>query len=103
MTCPLCGDKGVMRVRYHDGSPDAFGLCRCAIGLQMRSDRNAVGRHTGIPLWWIWAAQAKVDHSQVFHVEELLDDQELAGIPDTSAMPTTNNIADAMRTKRPRL
>lgn len=103
MTCPVCGDKGVMRVRYHDDSPDAFGLCRCEVGLRLRSDKNAVGRSTGMPLWWVWAAEHQVNHAQVFNVEELLSDEELARIPAVSSAPQTQQLADTMRTKRPRL
>lgn len=75
MTCPLCGDRGVIRVRYHDGSPDDFGICRCARGLELRAPSH------GYPLWWVWAARKRVAHERVFYVEELLEDDELTAIP----------------------
>lgn len=104
MSC--CNGKGVVRFRYHDGSPDEFGICLCQEGLELRDDHNA-GRHTGYPLWNIWAAERQIPFERVGPIEEFLDDQELAamfpdyqpGVPAASS----NQIAEAMRTRSPRL
>jgi hypothetical protein len=102
MTCPICGDKGLVRIRYHSGDPDDFGVCRCETGQWYRDDRNAVGRPTGYPRWMIWAAQTQVPHERIALVEELLDDDELALIPTATERPSLS-IAEVMRTRRPRL
>lgn len=100
--CPVCGDKGVCRVRYHDGAPDDYGVCRCAAGQALRDDRNA-GVHTGYPLWMAWAARRGINQEHVGMVEDLLGIEQLATIPPADPRPTGSSIADALRTKRPRL
>jgi hypothetical protein len=89
MTCPICVDRGIVRVRYRDGSPDDFGVCRCVMGLRYREERD------GCAVWMLWAAREQVPHEQVFLVEELLEDDELARIP-VPAQRRVVSIADAM-------
>lgn len=102
MNCPVCGDKGVVRVRYRDDSPDEFGVCLCAVGVVLRNDKNA-GKRVGYPLWLPWAAREQVDLTRVLMVEQLLDDAELAQIPRAKE-PQAVSIAEAMNVnKRPRL
>lgn len=105
MTC--CGGKGVIRIRYRDGGPDAFGVCLCAAGLRLRDDRNA-GRHTGYPLWNVWAAQRGIDFDAVLMIEDLLDRVELIGMfPAAAPMDPPalkpGAIAEAMRTHKAKL
>lgn len=103
MNCPVCGDKGVVRVRYRDDSTDDFGVCLCGIGQGLRHDRNALGKALNYFLWHIWAAREQVELSRMFMVEELLTDDELAAIP-RAEMPAKTSIAEAMNVnKRPRL
>ena len=100
--CPVCGGAvGIVRVRYHDGAPDAFGVCFCPAGLQMRNTTNGATR-TAYPLWMLWAAREQVDPTQVAMVEELLTDAELATIPLPGTVPATS-IAAAMRTQKGKL
>jgi len=100
-SCQVCGGTGIVRVRYHDGAPDAFGVCLCPAGRTMRNSKNA-GKQTGVPLWLVWAAREQVDPAQIVMVEELLDDDELARIPRTGTRPAAT-IAAAMQTRKPRL
>jgi hypothetical protein len=103
MNCPVCGDRGVMRVRYQDGSLDDFGVCLCSAGMALRNDRNAVWKPLGYPLWHVWATREQVDLSRVLMVEQLLDEGELAQIP-RGWLPQPVSIAEAMNVnKRPRL
>lgn len=79
MSCPSCGDKGVIRVRYHDGSPDDYAICLCAVGLRMRDDTNG-WKKTGYALWQVWAAREQIDPSRVWLLEELSTAQEIADL-----------------------
>lgn len=103
MSCQACGDKGIIRLRYHDGSPDEFGVCVCQAARWYRSDMNA-GAHTGIFGWQVWAYREQVDPSRVFLIEELLDDDEMARTfpdwqPDAPIATSADDIAAAMRTR----
>lgn len=100
MSCPICGDRGIVRIRYRDKSPDAYGLCLCEVGERWRHAENA-GRPTN-PAWHLWAARRGIPHDQVFPVEELLEEHELETIPRSAASPAAS-IADVMRTRRPKL
>lgn len=109
MNC--CNGKGVVRFRFHSGEPDEYGICLCPAGLELRNDVNA-RRHTGYPLWNIWAAQRGIDFDRVGMLEEFLDELELAALfpnyqheDSTAPAPnvSTDQIADAMRTRAPRL
>jgi hypothetical protein len=103
VNCPVCGDQGVLRVRYRDKSPDDFGVCLCAAGQALRVTKNA-RKDTDIPLWFLWAAQRGIPGARICRIEELLDRKELAAIPQGEAVDSVNAIADAMRTApRPRL
>jgi hypothetical protein len=107
--CQQCGDKGVIRIRYEDGSPDDFAICVCHTGRWMRSTTNGVGRHSDVPNWQLWAAVNHVDPEHIGLAEEFLEPEEMAiRFPDlsTERQPTSSvdAIADAMRTQpRPRL
>lgn len=105
MSC--CNGSGVIRLRYHDGSPDEFGICLCATGQDMRSDLNG-GKRTGFPLWQVWAYQQQIDPARIGMVEEFLDELELRAMfpdwqPDPAAAPAAAQIADAMRTIKGKL
>jgi len=102
VTCRMCGDKGVFKICYRDGSPTHYAVCLCQAGVRLRDDRNA-GRHTGYPVWMAWAAQRGIEMQSVVMVEELLDDAELAQIPRGGTPRPATTIADVMRTRRPRL
>ena len=104
MSCPVCGDKGVVRIRFEDGSTDAFGVCRCEVGQRMRHQRNAIGKPCEVPLWHIWAAREQVPLDQIHMLEELVDERDLASIPVPDTLDTSaTDIAAAMRIKKPRL
>jgi hypothetical protein len=102
MSCAPCGDKGIIRLRYHDGAEDEFGVCVCQASHWYRSDMNA-GKHTGIFGWQVWAAREQVDPWRVFFIEELLDDDEMAlQFPDWRQSPLETSVTDiaaAMRTR----
>ena len=100
MSCPICGDCGVVRVRYRDGSPDDFGICLCAAGARLRRLRR-VAQET--PLWQAWAARERVNPDAMAMVEELLDEAELARIPQAERGPVPSSIASAMQTHKARL
>lgn len=76
MTCTACGDRGIFRVSYHDGSPDDYAICLCAAGERMRIAKNN-GRSV-TPQWAVWAHQAGIDPARVAPMEDLLTDEELA-------------------------
>lgn len=100
MTCPICGDKGMVRVRYRGGEPDEYGVCRCAEGQHLRI---VTGKRNG-PGWpaWTWTAVARgIPFEQVFMVEDILDEEDLARIP-TAPSPTEPSIASAMQTQKRR-
>lgn len=102
MSC--CQGSGVIRIRYQDGSPDEFGVCLCPIGLDMRSESNG-GKRTGYALWQVWAYRQQVDPAHVGMIEEFLDELELRAMfpnwqPEAVAAPETNQIAEAMRTRK---
>lgn len=101
MTCQACADRGIIRLRYRDESPDEFAVCACDAGQRLRTDRNT--SHTVLPLWRIWCAREGITEERVVMVEDVLDDEQLAAI--STARPTIDrsSIADAMQTRRPRL
>jgi hypothetical protein len=103
MTCPICHDKGIVRIRYENGAPDDFGVCRCQTGLTMRHARSAVGRPVAHALWEVWAAREQVDHARIAMVEDLLTDADLARIPALEPRSATSDIAAVMRTRKPKL
>lgn len=84
MTCRLCGDKGVLRIRYHDATPDDYGVCLCPRGLRLRASLDTLAAALGVP-----AAQLGV-------VEALLEADE---IPADLLAPAVGHadIADAGR------
>lgn len=104
MTCQACQDKGIIRLRYHDGSLDEFGVCVCEAARWYRSDMNA-GKHTGFFGWQVWAHREQIDPARVFLIEELLDADEIArqfpdwAKPDETVAASATDIAAAMRTK----
>lgn len=103
MNCQICGDRGVLRMRYRDGSPDDYGVCQCEPGQVLRNDRNA-DKATGYSLWMLWAAARGITYERVCLIEELLEDAELAKIPAAEGPSMVSRVADAVRTtKRPRL
>jgi hypothetical protein len=108
--CLQCNDKGVIRLRYEDGSPDDFAICLCEAARWFRSSQNGRGRHNDIPCWELWAAANGIDREHVALVEEFLEPDEIAArfpwLVDTEPEPTSSvsAITDAMRTQpRPRL
>jgi hypothetical protein len=107
MNCQACEDRGLIRFRYHDGSPDEFGVCLCRAAAGLRS--NASGdKRTGVYGWHVWAAREQIDPALVFLIEELLDADETARMfPDflgEEAVSTSDeDIAAAMRTHRTKL
>lgn len=101
MSCPICGDRGVVRVRYRDGSPDDFGVCRCAAGERLRQLRRAA---QVTPLWQAWAARERVSPDAMVMAEDVLDEEELARIPRAESAPqASSSIAAAMQTQKARL
>lgn len=104
MTCSRCGDKGLFRVRYHDQSPDDYGVCLCPAGQSLRIVTNTIGGRPGWAVWVVAAASRGIPLDRVSMAEELLEADELAVIPTAEpASPQQHSIADAMRTRRPRL
>jgi hypothetical protein len=107
MNCAACEDRGVIRFRYHDGSPDEFGVCLCRAASGLRSNANA-GKRTGIYGWHVWAAREQIDPARVFLVEELLDDDEMVRtfpdlLDEETVTTSAEDIAAAMRTHRTKL
>lgn len=103
MNCQACADKGIIRLKYHNGTPDEFGICVCSAGRWYRSDVNA-GKHTGFFGWQVWAYREQVDPTRVFLVEELLDAAEMARMfpawqPEAPVGASTTHITEAMRTR----
>lgn len=109
MACPVCADKGLVRISYRSGEPDEFALCLCAAGAAWRNDRNA-GRQT-FPLWHLWAAREEVEQERVGPIEEFYESDELARMfPHLSAPAAAvasslneNAVIEAVRQRRVRL
>lgn len=104
--CAVCGDKGLVRVKYHGGEPDEFALCLCASGMAWRNDQNT-GRQT-YPLWHVWAAREQVEHDRVGPIEDFYEPEEIAGMfPAPLPSPRTelheNAIIAAVKTRRGKL
>jgi hypothetical protein len=108
MNCPVCGDKGMIRVKYRDGAADDFAICLCAVGVRMRTDTNT-WKATGYTLWMVWAAKEQVDTDRIYYAEDILEPDVVARIPRTSAATSSSPadnlaaIAAAMQMRRPRL
>jgi len=83
--CPVCGDKGLVRVRFESGEPDRFGICLCEWGERLRVARN--GRHATNPLWQAVAAQRGIPLEAVVPLESLYDPEELAPLFPALAPP----------------
>jgi len=103
MTCPICAGLGMVRVRYHDGSPDDFGICQCEGGQALRAASNARPGRTGWPLWTAFAASRDIPLERVSMVEDLLEEDDLARIPVAPAVGSRGSVAATMQTRRPRL
>jgi hypothetical protein len=107
MSCPACGEKGVLLVRYESGDPDEYAVCLCPVGQTMRTTRNA-GRETGFALWQVWAAREQVDPMRMFALEDIFTGDELRawgfGIATATTRSDTRESAllNASR-KRPKL
>lgn len=76
MTCPCCGDLGMIRVPWSD-APDDYAICLCSVGFDLRCETNA-GKAVGYALWQVWAARNQVQPSRIFLMEEVLTPAELA-------------------------
>lgn len=108
MSCQYCGDKGIIRMKFHSGEQDQFALCLCAAGLAWRCDTNA-GRQTH-PLWHVWAAREQVAHDRIGLIEEWNDEAELRALfpfyrsePDAAALPDEDVLLAAGRQRRGKL
>jgi hypothetical protein len=98
--CGLCGDKGIVRVRYESGEPDDFAVCRCAVGIRMRTTQNA-GRETGYALWEVWASREQVDPERIFLIEDVLP--ELAVPSELKLVAARESALLNASRKKPRL
>lgn len=107
MGCQVCGDKGLVRQKYHSGEPDEFALCLCAAGQAWRNETNA-GRQT-FPLWHMWAAREQVAHERIGPIEDFYEPAEIARMfpgltaPAAAAQLNENAIIAAVRTRKVKL
>jgi len=76
MSCPSCGDKGIIRMPWTDAEDD-YAVCLCPAARWYRSDENA-GRKTGYFGWQVWAYRNQVSPERVWLMEEALTPAELA-------------------------
>jgi hypothetical protein len=77
MSCTVCGDKGIVKVCYEDGTPADYAVCLCPASAWYRSDVNA-GKHTGSYGWQVWAAREQIQPDCVFGLEDVYEPSELA-------------------------
>ena len=105
MTCTVCGDKGILRLKYHGGEPDEFAICQCAAGQAWRCEQN--GHRRTYPLWHVWAAREQVEHERIGLIEEFFENSELARMfPQVSAVAARgveDELIAAGRQRRGRL
>jgi hypothetical protein len=97
--CSLCGDKGMVRVRYESGDTDDLAICRCPVGVRMRTTQNA-GRETGYALWEVWASREQIDPDRIFLIEDLMP--ELV-IPESAVVASRESALLNASRKKPRL
>lgn len=94
MTCAVCGDKGVVKVCYEDGTPHDYALCLCPASRWYRSDVNA-GKRTGSFGWQVWAAREQVQPDRMFAIEDLYEPSELAAMGFTTDAPVHQESREA--------
>lgn len=96
MRCPLCADRGVIRIGYQE-EPDGyrdFGVCSCARGQRFRTPDAMAAL----------AAKFGVHPESVNLVEELLDPEDFPEPMGTGAAVPTLDVTEAGRVgKRARL
>jgi hypothetical protein len=76
VSCPVCADKGLVRLPWDDDAEPGIGVCLCAAGQALRVNRN-MGREV-LPLWRVWCAREQVDPARVYLLEDVLSAEELA-------------------------
>lgn len=114
MSCLACEGIGVVPyVLESNPKPDAaigvedlfYALCRCPRGLELRDGWNGAGKPSPFGLWQLWAAQHGIDPARVGRVEDVFSQAELAavGLSETRTLAGAEDIAAAMRTRRPKL
>jgi hypothetical protein len=105
MNCQHCGDKGIIRLCYHSGDPDDFGICLCAAGQAWRVGENC-GRKTN-PLWHVWAAIKGIAHERIVMIEDWAEPEDIARMFPAyrAAMsePVDDVLLAAGRTRRGKL
>jgi hypothetical protein len=100
--CGLCGDKGIVRVCYHSGEPEDFGVCVCPIGRHLLETRNA-WTDTGIALWQVWASREQIPVERIFDLWDLMPADELGGGKPISIVKSRESALLNASRKKPRL
>lgn len=82
--CPLCGNKGVIRIRYQTSDDCDYGICLCAKGLPLRKNMEAL------------AAKLGIFAESIGYVEQLLDAEDFPPGMASAPKPIAD-IAEAGR------
>jgi len=111
MNCRICQDRGLVRL-LDDNDVRRIGICLCAEGQKLRSDKNA-GKSTGYPLWNAWAASAGIPFDRIAPIETLAETDGFIGITAEgrecflSEIPVGDSVdlsaVARVQTRRPRL
>jgi hypothetical protein len=77
VSCPVCADKGLVRLPWDDDAEPGIGVCFCSAAAWYRSNKNA-GKTVSVYGWQVWCAREQVDPARVYLLEDVLSAEELA-------------------------
>lgn len=97
MTCPTCGDRGLVKVNWNDATED-YAVCLCPTGELLRAEPTS-GQ---VPAWRALAGRMNIDPARVVMLEDVCTPEELAqrGFRELTADTAMDAIVAAARGRK---
>lgn len=97
MTCPTCGDRGLVKVNWKD-APEDYAVCLCPTGELLR----AMSTRGQLAAWHVAAARMGIDSARVVMLEDVCTPEELAarGFRELSTPDAIGAIVAAARGRK---